>query len=513
VISAGDLLQWLRVELRREDVAAFLEQLLADPALDDDFRLLHFAIQFWPEMPGIWRGRPLDPDNIVAAAGAALAGSAPDAQWLESLSDGRVFDFYDRNDRSSLAEAGRDWLARRDRYNQTWETLLGLGAPGQARPPPSDALAITALLAYSEQHRVNLRNRASTMLGPSEWLRRALWFLHFGSSLDELSDEQVEVLEHLQESSLLNDLVVAQLDDLGELTPERLQTLRSGLIISTFQQSLIRKLTLVPGAEIVTLQAGQHYEPDEARTLSRAIARGVGAILRPLGHWVAQEISNAFRRRNALGSATTPPPLPELRLEVRMVRVQVEVDIPTAAPIAWLARVAWDAPEDSSSRVVIKQLALPFELPRLKTQLLPARGQFMTLFFDSSSLRLVRRLGRWRRHASNPIEIWFGPQPSMIKCLHSSMMMLDKFGFVGSLTSPTSKLFSIKGHLTVLRHALVSCLADMKLVDASGMLAAILHMRAVADGRWSWARLTTPREQKIFRFLMSPTVGTPRRDQ
>lgn len=511
MILAVEVLHWLRTELHQDGHAVYLEQLLADQALNEDLRLLHFSYALWPEMPSVWRGRSLDAENIDAAARAALEGSEPDAQWLASLADGRAFDFFDTHGHSQVAATGRQWLDRRTGYEQTWDTLIARGAPGQARPSAAVALAITAKLACSEPYRTDLRERARTLLGPTDWLRRAPWFLHFGSAVDQLSDEQIEVLRHLQQASLLNDLVVAHLDDLGELTSERLQTLQSGLIISETQQRAIRKMTLPPDAEIIILHAGQRHEPPEARTLGRTIARGIGRGLRAIVQQIAHLLSAAARRRNI--PATVTPPLPELRLEVRMVRVKLETDVPVESPLAWLARVSWDAPEDSSSRVVIKQLTFPFELPRLKTQLLPARGQFMTLLFDSSSLRLVRRQGRWRRNATAPIEVWFGPQQSMIKGTLGTMKGMDVAGPVGSLTQSVGKLVPVLGHIDDQHQPLACNSLSMTPIDSSSMLRCLSRLRGINDSRWASARLTTPRELEIFRLLMSPMVGVQRRSQ
>ena len=510
MIPATEVLNWLRTELHQDGHAVYLEQLLADSALNADLRLLHFSYALWPEMPSVWRGRSLDAENIDAAARAAIDGSVPDTQWLASLADGRAFDFFDTHGHSQVAASGRQWLKRRTEYEQTWDTLIGRGAPDQARPPANVALAITARLACSEPYRTDLRERALTLLGPTDWLRRAPWFLHFGSAVDQLSDVQIEVLRHLEQASLLNDLVVAHLDDLGELTPERLQILQSGLVISETQRRAIRKLSLLPGSKMVTLLPGQRHEPPEARTLGRTIARGIGrwicAIVQQIVHWLA----STARRRNAPAAPSLP--VPELRLEVRMVRVKLETDVPVESELAWLARVSWDAPENSSSRVVIKQLTFPFELPRLKTQLLPARGQFMTLLFDSSSLRLVRRQGRWRHIATAPIEIWFGPQQSMNTGTLGTMKGIDKTGPVGSLTQSVGNMTPVLKHIVVQHQPIVGNSLSMTPIDSSGMLRCISMLRGINDSCWKMARLPTPRELKIFRLLMSPMVGGQRRD-
>ncbi len=86
--------------------------------LSDDGKLLRFLLAAAPEMPPVWRGSPVSPDAVLAAARAA-AGDDDEAQkWLDSLARDGVLATY--------GEAGHDALRGLEaRWREGWQRFAG----------------------------------------------------------------------------------------------------------------------------------------------------------------------------------------------------------------------------------------------------------------------------------------------------------------------------------------------------------------------------------------------------
>lgn len=443
MIDAQALQDWLRGPLQRADLAEQVAQWCADPALDDDLRLLHICHSLYPLAPAIWRGRPLDAAQIDAAAQAALAGSDEQAQWLASLADGAAFSFHERRGHAEVAELGQRWRAVRDDFDATWDAVLALGGPAEARPAPDQALAHAARVCFSEPYRQSLRRDAAGMLGPADWLARAPWFLQFGSDVQTMGEGRLEVLRSLDRASVLEEPTSEHLDALGQLPPDRLEDLRRRLLVSPLQAQSFHQLRLEPGAQELRLLPGEHHLPPACWTLGRAAGyrlaavgqaarRALGAGGRAAWRFVRRRLRPAAAGAPASGPAdeqqgggpvpATPPATPDpppATFEVRAIPVRVQVHGHEAPLPAYMARVSWSAPESLRARLHFATLQGWPSWPLLGVRRLPPQGQFLLLLFTSTRVQLMWQVSRrrwvwlWHWRSTPAADVWLPPMEAL----------------------------------------------------------------------------------------------------
>ena len=417
MIRADELLTWLRGQLGRNDVADHLETLLADATLNDDLRLLHLSHSLWPQMPPMWRGRPLDIENLTAAANASRTGVEEDSEWLRSLSDGRALQFFDQRGYAALADLSGRWSEARNAYSTAWATVTGLGAPVAAVPNETRQLAVSTLLAFSADYRAELRREAPRLLDPVDWLLRAPWFLRFGSNPNQISEAQLEVLQQLDTTSRMEAISGSALNELGQIDLDRL---RRGVFVTDAQRRLLNRMQVAAGAEVIVLGPGQRHAPPGSRS---ALAETLAAMW----HWVPRQwrwLRRMLRRSRGTGSlaaspeptppSETPAAQPPMQIELRMVRVTPTGEHALADIEAYVARLSWRAPGDSQHRLRVTYPGW-LRVPKLTTGLLPPEGQTLLLLSEPCRVQLIRRLGLFRWQRSAPIDVGFTPMASPVE--------------------------------------------------------------------------------------------------
>jgi hypothetical protein len=406
IMNEGEELpSWLRRELRRNDLAARLESLRTDAALDDDLRLLHFCHDIWPEMPALWRGRALTAENLDAAARGALAGNAFDLEWLRSLWDGRPFDFYARCGHESVEQLGQRLRDTEAAYAAAWDALIGRGAPAEARPETAAVPPLVVRLAFSGELRAEIRRQAQHLLDPVQLLQRASWFLHFGTNLDNLSISQLSVLLHLNRVSLLGEQNLASLDELGGFSPEHL---RNRVLVLASQQRLWRNLMARPGAAVTVLRPGETHRPARTVDLRDFLARRMNRAAEFFRNWISGRLRRLLRRQGESGVGSPAVGPDDLWLEMRLVRVTAAPDALDLRDEFYLARISWRGPADSRPRLHLRHCAPWLREPRLITPVLPDQGQTVLVLASDTRVQLVARGPGLRRRSTRPIEIRFG---------------------------------------------------------------------------------------------------------
>jgi len=443
VIDRDPLLQWLRDDLRRPDLASTLEGLLADSALDPDLRLLHFVHEVWPQAPAAWRGRALSMEAIDEAAAGALQHSAPDAAWLQSLIDSQVWAFHGARGRGDLAELGARWTEARAQYDATWDAVIAAGGPQAARPSLSEALAISARACFCESYRAHLAQRSRLLLNPTDWLRREIWFTQFGSDIAAMPMPRLAVLDRLgSEASVTRPLLRHSLDMLRILPQRERDAMRQGLVVSPLTERLARTLMLQPGVEPLTLQPGDRHYPPEAwsgrRQLLILLERGVVAGSRAIARaWRAGQIW--WRNRRTAANRTTQAPgrppgtnpapepaphtTPSVTFQVLAQPVELVVDAMQAGVPVMQVVIAWAAPDSRRVQIAVARRGGLWPSVTLRLRSLPSQGQVVVLVEGSARFRLRHRdaalpwhralwPGDWTRMP--PIDIWL-PVPAALR--------------------------------------------------------------------------------------------------
>lgn len=155
-VARGQVARWIEQELFDYNALRTLRDIQDQKALSDDAKLLRFLLAAAPDLPPVWRGSPVTPDAIVAAARAA-AGDGDDAQaWLDSLARDGVLDTYGAAGHDALAALGRKWREAWQRFVGFWE--VGQKAEDRWRKAPHGTQAQASFddLAYVAASRLEM---------------------------------------------------------------------------------------------------------------------------------------------------------------------------------------------------------------------------------------------------------------------------------------------------------------------------------------------------------------------
>jgi tRNA A-37 threonylcarbamoyl transferase component Bud32 len=112
-LARGFVTAWLRDELHDQNLVRFVMDLMDDPSLTPDLRLLRFALRAAPGMPAVWRGSPLTDESLSTLTRAALNGGTQERLLLASI--------YEQDALLMFPEGhadGRRLLALRERWRR-----------------------------------------------------------------------------------------------------------------------------------------------------------------------------------------------------------------------------------------------------------------------------------------------------------------------------------------------------------------------------------------------------------
>ena len=146
-LARGFVASWVSEQLRDMNLSRFLLDLADDTRLAPDVRLLKLILRLAPGIPAIWRGEPLQNQNLVAMAAKAAAGDDAARKWIDELSAHDVLAAYAAAGDTRLAELERAWKANRAEVQAHLDRLLATDAQTRLeagreddRPPDMDAL-------------------------------------------------------------------------------------------------------------------------------------------------------------------------------------------------------------------------------------------------------------------------------------------------------------------------------------------------------------------------------------
>lgn len=439
LLKSPELLDWLRASLRAGDLASRLERLLADPALDDDARLIRFAYFANGVLKPYWREVRLSGPALEALAARALDGSAEAYQRLVALRDGTIAQSYASLGIDEPRQWIGEWRARWQRYESGWQRLIEAGAPA-VRPPDEAALPALVRLWLSASEQRALLERVEERCGAVRYLLRRSWYYALGHDLPALPIEHQWILDSLEHSSLVETLVYPQRngDFAGgpmrtppTITDERLM---DAVLFSGVTERLTRNVALdFRSRQEITLvgmqQPGQAISPHASDGLWTRMTTLVGLRFRELALRYSQWRQR--RRRRAEPGVHPRGAAPEMAAEddtvsISAVRVNLTAIGADNTPIGQIALLRWRVPRESRLAIRIGRLGffgrrvtrqrivrLPFRLEgapepnalqwlvgRRSGTMLPHRGQVVLASFDPSivwlEMRVPRRRGKLR---------------------------------------------------------------------------------------------------------------------
>ncbi len=407
VIEAGGLRDWLQNELGRPDLSALLQRLLEDTTLNNDLRLLEFCRALWPDLPAFWRGLSLSAINLYNTACAAERRESGSLEWLQSLLDGRCFDFYARSGCTGIENLGNRFRESLDQFGRGWNEIIEAGAPAEMRQSAQETLPTVIATAFSEQRRTALRRELLPCMDFVAVLLCEEWFLHFGTDLSVLSGPQLLILRRLARRAFANERVFESIDRSGVID---WRNPGAGVIIPEALQALLPGLNLVlwPGVIPFEIRPGEIHRPRRGR-----LREWLGTIARRIGVALA-------RRRRPESATSEPSDLPEITATARLVRVTAGRPV---QPLGvrdeyYFALVTWRAPENSPVRLEFDHPSWFLRTPGLRIGPLPPAGRILLLLTADTDLRVAA--GRWpfRSIRMQAIGIRFEPKEKLLPPRH-----------------------------------------------------------------------------------------------
>jgi len=408
LIHDKTLAHWVTESLQRPDIAALLHRVQTTNT-SDDLRLLHFchSIIYSPpspnskrtnqQLPAVWRGIEINERNIAAAAHAARHGDHEQLDWLRSLLEGDGFDFHAQQGYQAIGELGQRLTEGYNRYQQAWSHLISHGAPAATRPSETEGLLETVELLCNPTMRTQLRQEAGEFFSHANLLVREPWFLHLGTDLSALNDAELLILRRLERISLITEINIGSLDELGQIDPARL---RNSTIHLRSQAALLEKLAIPPSEPIMELLPGDTFNTQPPSSL-----------LERIRYWWASPWSSHPNWSDNQDEDENAPEEIELRVQiVRMLPVHQNIPIQPSFE-AYLLRISWNASREWRLRLRITHPARIVQRIRMTTPLLPESGAMTLAVTSDTQIRLIARSGWFRRTATQPITIWFNPNP------------------------------------------------------------------------------------------------------
>ena len=329
LLGSGGLSGWLR---RLNPGAADHLEGIRHREADADAALLDFCGTYHPgeRMPPVWRGEEVSARNFARLAARANDGDrSARARLLAFLQpDGHRY-FTSGATYPDVAALVESIGRARGEYLEAWQTIAGANGP-RSMSSDEESWIHAALIACSPVDEEDHRARIQEIFDPLLVMRRADWFLAFGTDPDRINPSQLFVLMSLQQASLLEDVDIAHLDGLGNFDARRL---REGIVLPESQRRLLEELTVRPGARIDRVEAGETYAPERSPSLKDVVADGMGRGFR----WCHARL----RRRGE----EPRRPREDSRIEMRMRIVRLTIKA-TRLPVGeedelYLALISW----------------------------------------------------------------------------------------------------------------------------------------------------------------------------
>lgn len=304
-LRRGTIGAWLEQQLNDFNLARALRDILEQRDISDDYRLLRFILAAAPDMPAVWRGKPLGVEAVLAMAGKALADDKDAQAWLESVAEEEVLEAFDAAGAGELAGLGQRWRDGWNRFGGLWEIAHRAEEAWLALPKSTDGDAASAYVdidevMYSRPLRLALPSRRSQNA-------RLLLALHDPNFAEDMRAEVLaalgEIAEYCPWFAAVGD--VARLDPAGLLVARQLlpfakrdaeqEKKRRGDFHGNRELNIASVRDEIEGEVRQILEAGKQFarERSFAHELSGALAGFQLAASRAMGYAYTED---SYRR-------------------------------------------------------------------------------------------------------------------------------------------------------------------------------------------------------------------------
>ena len=388
ILLSEELARWLR-ELS-PGAAAHVERLRGR---DADAALLDFCGTYYPSerMPPFWHREEVSASNFASLAARANSGDdSSKACLLAFLNHGHRY-FVSRPTYRDVAELVESIRQARNEYREAWQVIANAGGP-PSMPSEDDCWIHATLIACSP---VDPRAQLQELFDPLLIMRRADWFLAFGTDPERINQSQLFVLRSLQEASLLENVNISHIDRFGNVDAPGLW---EDIVLPVSQRRLLGSLTVRPEARIDNVAAGETYSPGRAPSIADHIATALRGGFR----WCAQRL---LRRR---GGAQQPQD--NSQLEMRIVRLTIKAG---QRPVSedeedelYLAMISWSG-AGPNTRLVVANPAAILPIPRFQAPV-RADGRMLLVIERNAQVYLAGPGLGFRGRRSRSIRILMG---------------------------------------------------------------------------------------------------------
>ena len=400
-VAIALLRSWNTEILLSEELAHWLHKLSPSAAdhvarlqgMDADAALLDFCGTYYPgeRMPPFWQREEVAAANFASLAARANRGDDSSRACLFAfLKHGHHY-FVPNPKYPDVAELVASIQQAREEYREAWQTIANAGGPS-SMPSEDDCWIHATLIACSP---ADPRAQLQELFDPLLIMRRADWFLAFGTDPARINQAQLFVLRSLQEASLLEHVNISHIDRLGNVDAPGLW---EDTVLPVSQRHLLGSLSVRPEARIDNVAAGETYPPGRGPSIADHIA----AALRRGFRWCAQ------RLRHRRGEAQQPQD--NSRLEMRIVRLTIKAE---QRPVSedeedelYLATISWSG-AGPNTRLVVANPAAIFPIPRFQAPV-PADGRMLLVIERNVQIYLAGPGLDFRGRQSRSIRILMG---------------------------------------------------------------------------------------------------------
>jgi serine/threonine protein kinase len=137
----GKVLEWVRKELRHEEIATFVSMLMDEDRLDINERLFRFLVHVAPTQPRVYKHISLSRPTLHALANDALKGDTKARQAIRELRDRNILELVTQGE---LVQVGRDWASA---------VALFHASPRAGRNHPDDQVLASLLRIVTDECR------------------------------------------------------------------------------------------------------------------------------------------------------------------------------------------------------------------------------------------------------------------------------------------------------------------------------------------------------------------------
>lgn len=176
-LGRGYITSWFKEEVKDQDMIRWLDDMAEDRATLPDHKLLRFVYRLAPELPAVWKGYPVEIQDLLAVA------NSNDEKFVESffrdIDDNKVLEFFAQLGRQDHARYCESMARLVEEYESAWDKAVACGAPKSRKPLLRTVYRWLVMACLDEE--LGDRLRESINQGLKGYADYCLWFRPFGT--------------------------------------------------------------------------------------------------------------------------------------------------------------------------------------------------------------------------------------------------------------------------------------------------------------------------------------------